>query len=173
MNESTDANRPSGPSPLKDALAFIEQQDETYTDEALYDALIDAGYPSDIASEALRQREEGRTPDIAEETTATGKDQRLRASLILVAAAVAAWAACAAIVWLAAQDYSYGEDEIGLAILAFVIGIVLFFSLMVASGSRSLQRGAQGALVTFLVIPFVVFFGLAGTCVVIFTGLEG
>ena len=173
MNESTDANRPSGPSPLQDALEFIEAQDETYTDEALYDALIDAGYPSDIASEALRKRDEGSTADIAEETTARGNDQRTRAALILIAAAVAAWAAVAAIVWLAGRDYTYSEDGIGLTILAFVIGIVLLFSLVAAGGSRKLQRGAQGALVTFVVIPFVIFFGLAGTCVVSFTGLEG
>lgn len=169
-------------SPLEDAIVFIEEQGETYTVEALYEALIDAGYPSDVANEAIRMREEDRKPALAAPTRGSedmplkraspGMDQRMRAAGGLIAGAVLAWLACALI--LAAME---GEEGIfigiGPVILAIVMSIVLLVALAAAGMNRSLQRGAQGALVTFLVIPFVIFFGLAGTCVVIMAGFTG
>lgn len=161
-------------SPLEDAIVFIEEQGETYTVEALYEALIDAGYPSDIANEAIRLREEGRSAQVAElsasERTSAGRDQRLQAAGGLVAGAVLAWLACTLIL-AAIQDEEGLYIGIGPVILAIVMGIVLLLALLFAGTSRSLRSGAQGVLVGFLVIPFVIFFGLAGTCVVIMASL--
>ena len=177
--EVTDMDEPHKPSPLEDAIAFLEEQDETYTDEALYDALVDAGYPSDVASEALRQREAAQIAAEHEATTdrtpagASGNDERSRAALALLGGAALAWLACAAFLWVISPDGLYGGAGIALVILAVVLTLALLVALMAAGVSGSLRRGAEGAVGTFLVIPFVVFFGLAGTCVVITSGFLG
>lgn len=163
-------NEDRNPSPLEEAIAFLEEQDETYTDEALYDALLEAGYPRDVASEALRQRQRSEPPATAATAADAGpKDLRGRAALALVGGAVLAWLACAAILAVLLPN-DEGVSGIALFILAAVLALVLLIAVVVALASRSLRTGAQGALTAILVVPFVFFFGLAGTCVVIMSG---
>jgi len=160
-------------SPLEDALAFIEEQDSTYTEEALRASLVDAGYPNEIINEAMRLHDEGSAPQIAERGEASEGDLRGRAASYLVLATVAAWAACAVLLWLSEMEDTYGLMGIALVILAAVLGLVLLISLLVVGNSGSLKRGAQGSMWAILIAPVVILFGLAGTCVVIMTGGTG
>ncbi len=165
----TTPSQDEGISPLEDALDFIEEQDSTYTEDALRQALVDAGYPYAVVDEALRLHAEGRIPERATSAPESGQDLRARAFLGVIAIAVGAWCTCALFLAIADPENS-GYNQIGLVILAAVMGLVALFVLVAVGVSASLRRGVARTMTTTLIVAGVLYLGLAGTCAMIMTG---
>ncbi len=138
-------------------VAYIRAHRDTYTPAAMRAALVEAGYPEDQIDAALKE-EEATEP-------ALGPDQRPRAALIATGAAALMFL----VYWIYQAGYSgpaYGGGVWLAQLLAMVLGVGLLIALIPIYFSKKLRQGVEGALVGGLVIPFVILFGIFGTCLV-------
>jgi hypothetical protein len=143
------------PEAVEAAAAWIVEHHERYSPDGLGAQLLAAGY-SDAEVAAARAEAERRLAG-----GAPRGDLRARAAAILIVAFLGTWGILS---WLlvAPRENTYGPIAAG--ILAMVLAFVALLSLAVISQSRGLKRGAQGALVTILAVPFVLLVIVAGLC---------
>jgi len=162
----------SGPDPrpeaVEAAVAWLRERGDTFTPEALERGLRYGGYTEGEIEAAFKQLA---SPGGAEPTP-VGNDLRARAAVILVVGFLATWGLMSL---LLARPNTYGGMDYGpiaAVILAIVLGLFGLISLIAIAVNTRLRRGAEGALVAVLTIPFILLFIIAGLCVVTTNGLN-
>ena len=157
---------------MEAAAAFVVNNRQRYTPDALRARLREFGYAEAVIDAAFRaERAERREAERAgQERPAGSRDLRGRAATIVIAVAVAAWVVVALI---SAKPLPPGSNlDFGpliLSIMAVVLGLVVLVSLLVVGLSKKLRRGADGLLVAAVVLPVIVVLGIGGTCLVMVT----
>ncbi len=147
---------PTGDGGLADAQAYVRDQRDRYTHDAIADQLRIAGYAESVVAEAMLEfdRPEG---------AASNRDLRNRATAILVVTFLGTWLILTLL--LLGRDDMYGVGQIASMILGVLLGIVLLLSLAYVRGHRKLAAGVEGALVSALTVPFIFWFAITGLCV--------
>lgn len=145
------------PEAVDQAVAWLRENDARFTEDALVNALREQGYAeAEIAAALARRREE--------EPQSQGRDLRARAAVILIAGFLLTWVLLS--IPLVNSEMMYGMGTLASLILGAILGVIGFVTLAVIAANRSLRRGAEGALVAVLAVPFVLLFAVAGLCVI-------
>jgi hypothetical protein len=149
------------PEAVETALAWLRGQDPRLTWDALRKQLREAGYgePEVNAAVAARQAE-------LDAALPPGSDLRGRAAAILVVTFLTVWAGISiALVTGPPNQYLYGAEGFSVAILGALLLPMLLVGLALVKVSGRLKRGAAGAMVVVLIVPFIYLVIVAGLCV--------
>lgn len=154
------------PEQVRAALDWLRGQDPRLSLEALAYQLRGAGYGAQEVAAAIASRRAELDAAIP-----AGSDLRRRAAAILIVAFVATWGVLSWFLVNPRESY-YKFGSAAAMVLALLLGFFGLISLLGISQSGRLRRGAEGALVAVLTIPFVLLVIVAGLCVVTTNGLN-
>ena len=147
------------PEAVEAALAWLREQDPRLTLEALRKQLREAGYgePEITAAVAARQAE-------LDAALPPDSDLRGRAAAILVVTFLAAWGIIS-LALVTGEPIVYDAGGTAAFILGAALLPMLLLGLAIVKVSGRLKRGAAGAMVMVLIVPFIYLVVIAGLCV--------
>ncbi len=147
------------PEAVEAALAWLREQDPRLSLGPLEQKLRDQGYqePEITAAVAARQAE-------LDAALPPGSDLRGRAAVVLVVAFLAVWGVIS-IALIAPTSVTTAWGTTAALILGALLLPMLLIGLAMVKVSGRLRRGAAGAMVVVLAVPFVYLAVVAGICV--------
>jgi hypothetical protein len=187
------------PEAVDAAAAWLEENRSRYTRDALFANLQQAGFTATeigLAEDRLGIGASapgpgsgsgsdpglGLVPGPAQESESgpaagSGRDLRRRAATILILGTLATWALVVVFFWIFGSQPERSSYEsaswlvvLGGGAIGVCLLVVLMVSLLAVGLSDRLRRGAEGALVAILAVPFILIVILAGLCVGPFVG---
>lgn len=145
------------PEPGADVVAYLRANTGRYTREALDARLAAAGHPPEAIAAAW-------SVVMAEDTGAGRRDRRGQTATIITVAYIATWALVTFLV-IAPNDALYSSQPILAGILAVALFIPGLIAVAIALSTGWLRRAGVGRMVAFSLVPMLILFALAGTCV--------
>ena len=146
------------PDPSGDMVAYIRTNSSRYTRDALDQRLVAAGHSPETIAAAWSVVE-------SEDTQAGRKDRRGQTAGIIALAYFVTWL----LVTLLAIIPSGGGTYSPVVLLAGVLAVALFIpgiiAVAIARSTGWLRRADVGRVVAFAIVPMLILFALAGTCV--------
>ncbi len=146
------------PEPTGDIAAYLRANGTRYTREALDQRLLEQGHSPEAIAAAWATVE-------AEDAAAGRRDRRGQTTAIIGIAYVATWL----LVTLLAIVPSGGGTYSPVALLAGVLAVALFIpgiiAIVIARSTGWLRRADTGRVVAFALVPMLILFAIAGTCV--------
>jgi hypothetical protein len=147
------------PGAVETALAWLREQDPRLTLDALGKQLREAGHaePEVTAAVAARRAE-------LDAALPPGSDLRGRAAAVLVVTFFAVWGLIT-LALVTGEPIVYDAGGIAALILGGLLLPMLLLGLAIVKVSGKLKRGAAGAMVAVLIVPFIYLVVVAGLCV--------
>lgn len=134
--------------------AYVAENRDRYTRDAIRDRLLEAGYEPESVDAALAEAyAEPKTP------SAVGRDRRWLAGAWVVILFLGTF------VLFMATDMPQRTYGIGPAVLGVLLTIGSMISLVVINANRDLAEGITSGLLVGLLIPFIIAVAIAGLCV--------
>ena len=146
------------PPPSSDIAAYVEANRGRYTREALDKRLLGAGHAPDAIEAAWAA--------LAKEDAETGRrDRRDQTAAIIGGAYVVTWFAVTMLAIIPSADGPYIGAELLAGILAVALFVPGLIAVVVARSAGWLRHAGVGRVVAFAIVPMLILFALAGTCV--------
>jgi hypothetical protein len=158
------ADRPPGwsdryapPEPGADVVAYLRANSSRYTREALDARLAADGHPREAVAAAWSVVQ-------SEDAAAGRRDRRGQTAAIIALAYFGTWLLVTFLV-IAPSNAIYSSQAILAGILAVALFIPGLIAVAIARSAGWLRRAGVGRVVAFSLVPLLILFALAGTCV--------
>jgi hypothetical protein len=152
------AERFAPPRPTGDIAAYLRTHSARYTREALDRRLLAAGHTPEAISAAWATVQ-------AEDAAAGRRDRRSQTARIIGGAYVLTWLLVVLLAIVPKPDTTYASTPLLAAILAVSLFIPGSIAVIIARGWGGLRRAGAGRVAAFAVLPMIVLFAIAGTCI--------
>ena len=153
------------PEPGADVVAYLRANSSRYTREALDARLAAAGHQPEAVAAAWSQ--------VQSEDVASGRrDRRGQTAKIIALAYLATWLLVTVLVIVPSGGGTYSPVALLAGILAVALFIPGIIAVAIARSAGWLRRAGVGRVVAFALVPMLILFAVAGTCVTATQGMS-
>jgi hypothetical protein len=143
---------------VDDLVTYLRANSNRYTREALDSQLAAAGHPPEAVTAAWAAVQ-------AEDDAAGLRDRRGQTARIIALAYALTWLLVTLLVIVPSGGGTYSPIALLSGILAVALFIPGVIAVAIARSTRWLRRAGVGRVVGFAILPMLILFALAGTCV--------
>lgn len=152
------AERFAPPQPTGDIVGYLRSNAVRYTRDALDQRLLAAGHPPEAIAAGWATVE-------AEDVAAGITDRRRQTAAIIAGSYLVVWIVVVALAILPTPSTTYSGPALLAGILAVALFVPGFIAVLLALASGWLRRAGVGRIVAFSLVPGLILFAIAGTCV--------
>jgi hypothetical protein len=152
------AERFAPPEPTGELVAYLRTNAVRYTRDALDQRLVAAGHPPEAIAAAWATVE-------AEDRALGLRDRRRQTAAIIGGSYLVVWIIVVVLAIVPTGSTAYSTPALLAGILAVALVVPGFIAVLLALASGWLRRAGVGRIVAFSLVPMLILFALAGTCV--------